>query len=194
MTIVLFFHTYAWHSGVKRTIAILLIFLLLFNALGFYGLLEGWRYKSSKELVRRLDRRQYSADETVTIKVPFNLPYQLTKQEFQRVDGEISYNGEFYRLIKQKYENDSLVIVCIKDHESQRIHQALADYVKTFTDNPVDSKQSTKAGITFIKDFIPSVVSIAHIADGYYYAIETCNIDELVLVRSLVVFTPPPQI
>jgi len=171
----------------------LLSFLLLFNALGFYGLLEGLRYKSSKELVQRLDNRQYSVDETVTIKVPFNLPYQLTNQEFQRVDGEISYNGEFYRLVKQKFENDSLVIVCIRDHESQRIHQALADYVKTFTDNPVDSKQSSKITITFIKDFIPSVVSIAHITDGYHYAIESFTIDERILDRSLNVFTPPPQ-
>lgn len=177
----------------KRSVAILLIFLLLFNALGFYGLLEGWRYKSSKELVRKLDNREYSADETVTIKVPFNLPYQLTSQEFQRVDGEISYNGEFYRLVKQKFENDSLVIVCIKDHESQRIHQALADYVKTFTDNPVDSKPSGKISISFIKDFIPSVVSIAHLSDGYYYAIESCSTDEHLIDRSLVVFTPPPQ-
>lgn len=177
----------------KRFVAILLVFLLLFNALGFYGLLEGLRYKTSLDLVRRLDNRQYSPDETITIKVPFHLPYQLTKDEYQRVDGEIEHNGEFYRLIKQKFDNDTLHIVCIKDHASKRIKQALADYVKTFTDKPIDSKNPTKGGMTFIKDFLPSSMVLSHITDGYDYAIGTRHFDELLLQRSIVVFTPPPQ-
>jgi hypothetical protein len=179
---------------VKRSVAILLVFLLLFNALGFYGLLEGWRYKNSQELVRRLDNRQYSPGETIIIKVPFHLPYQLDNDDYQRVDGEIAYQGDYYRLVKQKFENDTLYIVCIQDHESKRINQALADYVKTFTDKPVDAKHSKQTGVTFIKDFLPSVLAISHVSNGYYYAIENLPASEVLVDRSRSVFTPPPKI
>jgi hypothetical protein len=86
----------------KKAVSILLVFLLLFNALGFYGLLRGLQYKTALDLVRRLDSQQYSKDETITIKVPFAIPYQLDSNGYERVDGEIQYDGEFYRLVEQK--------------------------------------------------------------------------------------------
>ena len=35
---------------------------------------------------------------------------------YERVNGEFEHNGEFFKLVKQKLENDTLNIVCIKDH------------------------------------------------------------------------------
>jgi len=176
----------------KRTIAILLVALLLFNALGFYGLLAGLRYKSTLDLVQRLDKQQYSQAETFTIAVPIAIPYQQSS-EYSRVDGEIEHNGEFYRLVKQKFENDTLFIVCIKDHESKRIKQALADYVKTFTDKPIDAKHTSSGGITFIKDFLPTSINISHASQGWNYSVEQVSPFCYFYDRSSVVFTPPPR-
>ncbi|HEX6890362.1 MAG TPA: hypothetical protein VF141_06710, partial [Chryseolinea sp.] len=127
----------------KKIIAIFLVLLLLFNALGFYGLFIGLRYKNEIDLVQRLDNDQYLEEQTVTLKVPMTLPYHLDS-EYERVDGEIEHDGEFYRLVKQKLQKDTLYIVCIKDQGSKRIKQALADYVKTFTDKPADAKHAGK--------------------------------------------------
>lgn len=179
--------------AVKRIIAILLVFLLLFNALGIYGLLEGLKYKTAQDLVKRLDNHQYSQDETITLKVPFTIPYQLDSEGYERVDGEIEHNGEFYRLVKQKLENDTLFIVCIKDHASKRIDQALTDYVKTFTDKPIDAKNAGKQLTSFIKDFLPTSIKISSVSEGWNYAVTESSYDSYFCNRSLVVFTPPPQ-
>jgi hypothetical protein len=176
----------------KRIIAIFLVVLLLFNALGFYGLLAGLKYKSTIEMVERLDQQQYSHTETITIAVPFAIPYQQDS-EYSRVDGEIEHNGEFYRLVKQKFEKDTLFIVCIKDHQSKRIKHALADYVKTFTDKPVNAKHAAKGSITFIKDFLLTSINISHASQGWNCALIQASFLDYFYDRTPVVFTPPPR-
>ncbi len=176
----------------KKLISIFLVFLLLFNALGFYGLFIGLRYKTGQDLAQRLDNHQYSDDETITLKVPMALPYR-PDSEYERVDGEIEHQGEFYRLVKQKLEKDTLFIVCIKDHNSKRIKQALADYVRTFTDKPVDTKQTTKTFGGFIKDFLPSTIEITQVTSGWNHSVALTNFLNSFISRSISVFSPPPQ-
>ena len=177
----------------KRLIAIFLVFLLLFNALGFYGLFVGLRYKTAIDLVARLDKQQYLDEETVTLRIPMTLPYHQDS-EYERVDGEIEHQGEFYRLVKQKLQKDTLYIVCIKDYDSKRIKQALADYVKTFTDKPVDAKSSGKILTSFIKDFLPTTLEIKPASAGWNYSVTIADISESFDSRSLAVFSPPPQV
>ncbi len=180
-------------NTLKKAVSIFLVLLLLFNALGFFGLLQGLRYQSARDLVERLDHNKYSTDETVTIKIPFSIPYQLDSDGYQRVDGEIEYESEFYRLVKQKLEKDTLYIVAIKDHASNRINQALADYVKTFTDKPINTKNTSKISLTIIKDFLASSTSISHASDGWNYPVSHQSSSEHFDSRTLAVFTPPPQ-
>ena len=177
----------------KRLIAIFLIFLLLFNALGFFGLFVGLRYKSAKDLVERLDKQEYLDEETVTLRIPMTLPYHLDS-DYERVDGEIEHKGEFYRLVKQKLQKDTLYIVCIKDYDSKRIKQALADYVKTFTDKPVDAKHAGKFLTNFIKDFLPTSIEITPASAGWNYSFLSAGIIDSFSSRSLAVVSPPPQI
>ena len=164
-----FFHTYEslFPNALKRIISIFLVFLLLFNTLGFYGLLQGLRYKTTLDLVQRLDNDRYSKEETILLKIPVAVPYQMDSEDYERVDGEFEHQGEFYRLVKQKYQNDTLFMVCIKDHTSKRIEQAVTDYVKTFTDKPMDAKHSGKVATNLIKDFLPSRITINTISTGW---------------------------
>jgi hypothetical protein len=178
---------------VKKLIAIFLVFLLLFNAMGFYGLLQGLRYKTTLELEQRLDNHQYSVDETTLLKVPIAVPYAIHADSYERVYGEFEHEGEYYRLVKQKYQNDTLYMVCIKDQTTKRIEQALTDYVKTFTDKPVDSKNTAKNFTSFIRDFLPTLIGISTGANGWNYSVAPVSGTRFFSDRSLVVFTPPPQ-
>lgn len=145
-------------------------------------------------MVHRLDNKQYSDHETVTLKVPMAIPYHTDANQFERVDGEIEYKGEYYRLVKQKLEKDTLYIVCIKDQDSKRINQALADYVKTFTDKPSNAKQSAKHLTSLIKEFLPSSVVLTNVSAGWNStSSSSITIDDLFHSVSLAVFIPPPR-
>ena len=178
----------------KKVIAITLVVLILFNTMGFYGLFVGLRYKAKRDIVQRLDRDQYSAEETITLKVPLSIPYIADDDDFQRVNGEFMHEGEFYRLVKQKLVQDTLYIVCIKDIQTKHIKRALADYVKTFTEKPLDGKSQSKTTITFIKDFVVASFSILTRSTGWDRSLPA-NVASLLLFdnRANSLDGPPPK-
>ncbi len=150
----------------KNLSAILLTLLVLFNALGFYTVFLGWEYKNEASLLHSFDHGNYATEHEISIKIPVSIPYAVEQSEFQRVDGEFNYNGETYRLVKQKYSGDTLHIVCVRDVESKRIHQALKDYVKTLGNQSGESKDG-KISLSFLKDYFKPVFAIDHQSSGW---------------------------
>jgi hypothetical protein len=177
----------------KRTISSLLVVLLLLNVMGFYGVFVGLKYSNTRELIQKFDDDQFSDLDAVTIKVPITVPYYAnTDTEFERVDGEVEYKGEFYRLVKQRYANDTLFIVCIKDTNSRNIKQALSDYVKTFTDRPAQSSQS-KTIPGFIKDYLITETHLGQVSAGWSYGLTTSSVAAFFSSAFLSVASPPPK-
>ena len=151
----------------RKSASIFLVVLMLFNVLGYYGVFVGLRYKTTSDLVQRLDKGDYDSQETVTIRVPMSIPYVTGSDEYVRVDGEFAYKGEVYRLVKQRYANDTLYAVCIKDHAGKQIDRALTDYVKTFGDKPADAHSHGKAISIQLQDYITQTFSIGQFTQGW---------------------------
>jgi hypothetical protein len=165
------FRTYAQSTPLKKATAIFFACLVLFNALGFYGILVGLEYQSGRALEGRLDKQQYDSRETITLKFPMALPYHIDSESYERVDGKVEHDGQVYRLVKQRLERDTLYIVCIRDHDGQRIAEALSDYVKTYTDKPASTKHSLKS-FTFTKDFLPTATNLQSLSEGWNHEVD----------------------
>jgi len=151
---------------VKKSVTLILLALFVLNMVGYYGVFVGLKFSSEIAIREQFDAESYTNEE-VTIKVPIAIPYAADSKDYERVDGEFEHNGEFYRLVKQKLQSDTLFIVCIKDKQAQKMNQALADYVKTFTDKPVSSKQSTKTLNSFCKDYLSTTTVVETISTGW---------------------------
>lgn len=145
----------------------LLVVLLLLNILGYYGVFLGLLYQNNKEMMARFDADEYATSETVTINVSLTLPYPTESSEYERVNGQFEYQGEFYRLVKQRLHHDTLSIVCIRDQERKNIHQALGNYVKTFTDKPLANSSGAKVFPPLGKDYLSSAISLSPSANGW---------------------------
>ncbi len=151
----------------KRGFTLFLLALFLLNVLGYYGVFVGLQFKNSREMQARFDNEDYSKTQEITIKVPITVPYATDSREYTRVDGEFEHQGEVYRMVKQKLQSDTLYIVCVKDNTSKDIKQALADYVKTFSDKPVSEKGNSKTAQNLIKDYMVSSTTLQTISDGW---------------------------
>jgi hypothetical protein len=151
----------------KKLFSIALIALLLFNMMGYYGLFVGLQYKNDVSMAEKFDADTYEASQAVTLRIPLTVAYMPDERDFRRVDGTFEYRGEFYRLVKQKYAHDTLTVVCIKDNEHKRMHNALADYVKTFTDESSGQQNNGKVEISFIKDYIIQSFSMSTSTCGW---------------------------
>jgi len=171
-----------------------LLFVFLFNIGGYYVLYLGWRYQSNTAMTARLDHENYAEEETVTIKIPFNLPYQADQSTFKRMEGEFQYKGEFYKLVKQKIEKDTLSIVCIKDHQEKKIFNFMADMAKSSSDSPA-STATMKLLNSLIKDYVPSTIITISLQQGWssdftFSAKQSFNL----LTRNFPVVSPPPKL
>lgn len=168
----------------KKLTSILLIALVLLNSLGYYGVLVGLQYQNSREMVRQFDNDVYSGSQAITIEIPLTVPYATESTEYQRVDGQFEYQGDMYRMVKQRYSNNTLFLVCVKDVKGKKIDQALKDFVKTFSDKPADAKSQGKAHITLIKDYIKTSYSINHSTEGWVSSVVVNQIKPVVFIDS----------
>jgi hypothetical protein len=179
---------------VKRVFSIFMLLIFLFNGIGYYGLVYLTRKHLQADMLLKLDAGNYADSQTLTLKIPLSLPYTLNANaDYERTNGNFQYQGEFYKLVKQKLSNDTLYIVCIRDGEEKRLNTVVTDFIKITHALPASSK-ALKLLHFFIKDFEPGsstvlevssrlIVSTAFQAGRHY----------VVLKAAYTISTPPPR-
>lgn len=177
----------------RRLISIFLLLVFLFNVGGYHLVFLGMEAKAKRDLLTRLDANRYSSEETLVLSVPLSMPYPIYSAGYERVDGEFQQHGRNYKLVKQKIENDTLFIVCIRDDESTKIINAFQDFSKIANNLPVASKEALNFLAKLYKDYNTSEFVFHYksrfLFDQAYYAQSTPSVDDVVsLVES-----PPPQ-
>jgi hypothetical protein len=179
----------------KKAVSILLLFIFLFNVGGYYIVFWALRFQSNEALVARLDNNQYSETETVEIRIPVSLPYASAQQrDFERTKGRFEYKGEFYTLVKQKYQSDTLYIVCIKNHQEKELVKTMKEYSKLSNDLPGTSKKAMNVLGKLLKEY-HSLSEIGQVIDQNAWT-RTCTYTSLVSFfnsRSEEIHSPPPK-
>lgn len=177
----------------KKLLSIALLLLFLFNVLGYYLVFWGLRYQAFVEMNDRLETENYSAIETMTIKIPLMVPYYTDSEDYDRVRGAFEHHGDFFKLVKQKLERDTLYVVCIKDHNEKRIFNAMTNFVKLSNDLPASSQQTLKLLSSYIKDYAPTSPTNAVAHDGWSLAIHFIQLRFDLLAHDLPILSPPPD-
>lgn len=136
----------------KKLAAIFLIIIFLFN-IGGYRL---WFYfeqqRSDNRIEVLLDKEAYNEAELITIKTPLSLPYQSNTSDFERVSGEINFNGKIYKYVKRKIDNGQLVLLCLPDKNKMQLEKAKADFFKNTNElaqNDNSKKSDNSKSISF---------------------------------------------
>jgi hypothetical protein len=138
----------------KKLFSVVSIAVLLMNSMGYYALFWGLQAHHDKRLTNLLDSDSYDEQKAITIKIPVAIPYMMDQPDFTRTDGKFLHEDKYYRIVKQRYSQDTLYVVCIRDTSSEKIQHTLSDYVSGLSDHPQDSGDASKAFGSVIKDFI----------------------------------------
>ena len=180
-------------EALKKIFSILLLAIFLFNVGGYYAIFWGLRYQAKQELVSRLDSDNYANDETILIRIPITLPYPMPVG-YERVNGEFEHNGEFFKLVKQKLENDTLNIVCIKDHKERQLFGAFKDFIKLSNDLPTtDSQHAVILLSKLLKDYEPLLDLKVISCEGWVQESSTVDRNAALLSQDRPVLSPPPK-
>lgn len=175
----------------RKAISLLLIVLLLLNVMGYYAIFLGLKYANIQQVTQRLDADQYNLTETVTIKIPLSIPY-YGDTDFSRMDGEIEYLGRIYRMVKQKFERDTLHIMCIHDTQATYIQNALTERAKTFVHQSADGS-NTKTIDSFINDYVPASFSLDTVAGAWTEMLHLKTVGHSDRRPYITVPSPPPK-
>jgi hypothetical protein len=142
---------------------------------------------------KRLDAGNYSNEEIVTIKIPFAIPYHVDDKDYERVNGAFQYRGEFFKLVKQKLENDTLYVVYLKDVKEKKLFDAMVDFVKLSADLPASSQQALKLLGHFIKDYTSASPLKVQANQGWQLTFNFTPQHFNLLANHLPVISPPPD-
>jgi hypothetical protein len=167
--------------------------IFLFNVGGYHFVFWALRSQAKRDLLVKLDAEAYSSQEVVVLTVPISLPYPIHDPNYQRADGEVEHNGEFYLLVKQKVENDTLYMVCIKDHGQRHIQRTMNDYTKLSNNLPANTKHAMDLLGKMFKDFTPVNFSTSAVELALSYNITFGVNDDFILNAGLPVDSPPPE-
>ena len=183
----------------KRLFSIFFLLLFLFNIGGYYFVFVGLQYKASREFSERLDNNEYNEEETYLFKLPLTLPYQITENGYERVSGLIEHQGNFYRLVKQKLENDTLFVICIRDNTQKQLAGELSKFAKLSNDIPVTQTSkpgdgnSTNLLSRLSKDFnVNKILEVLSPQSSYVKAFYA-SVEIPLVGRDQKVPTPPPK-
>jgi hypothetical protein len=133
----------------KTITAILFLFLMQFNLIGYQLCFYYVQKQADLELQATLDKQHYNRDDLITLRVPLALPYQTDWKEFERVNGEIEINGKVYKYVERKIVNGEMVLLCIPDNNRSRLENAkeeffrLANSLQTDTPNKTSDEKAT---------------------------------------------------
>jgi cbb3-type cytochrome oxidase subunit 3 len=112
----------------RKYASIFLLLILLFNMVGY----RAWFYyaerKSDVAMESRLDMNQYDESELLSLTIPLNNPYQIEQTRFERINGEINFQGKTYKLVKRKVTEGNLVILCVPDIRKMILKKAKTEF------------------------------------------------------------------
>jgi hypothetical protein len=144
----------------RKIVSILLVVLLLINASGYYLISIGL-FIHDKEQSLKLLNGEYSGSDAIIIKLPLSLPYSTNDNTYETAEGKFLFNKETYRIVKKKIINDTVLIVCVKDHIDSKIRIQMSNLANSQTDLPQNHKQISSS-LSFVKDYLPTSCTLGN--------------------------------
>jgi len=97
---------------------------------------------SDKQVVRQINNAAYNDAELVEIAIPLNMPYLVSRDNYERYDGSIEFKGTHYNYVKRKLSNDTLHLLCIPNGQKTELYTAKSHYTQQLSDAPSGKKSS----------------------------------------------------
>jgi hypothetical protein len=168
--------------------------IFVFIVGGYHSVFWIFRYHAEQDLMQRLEENRYTEDEQIVLAIPLSLPYPIVENDYERTNGEFEYNGEHYKLVKRKVEDNVLYLVCVRNVQQNKLQVAMSDLSKSFGNLPSQSKTTLNLLSKLFKDF----QSPAHAGPGgrSCLILDTPHIPRCLdpLEQSYPVVSPPPKV
>ncbi len=138
----------------KKIVTIFMLAVYLFNLAGYSLVFQLLISHNNRKTATVINNKGYSDEELVHIKIPVLLPYSSNWSDYERYDGEVEYEGIYYKYVKRKIYNDTLHLLCLPDFKRTRLQSAENNYARQV--NNVNASSGEKTANLAKKNTAPS--------------------------------------
>jgi hypothetical protein len=176
----------------KKLAAFALLSIFLFNIGGYSVLYWVENRQASKELQSQLDRGEFSGSRAITIKVPLALPYQPDR-DYEQVRGEFEYQGQFFKLVKQRILGDTLYVVCVIDSKKKELVDEMNEFTRKASESSSTNQPLKLAGSNPLQDYSnESAVELTSSSAGWTVSYPFFETQSFLIGSTVDPNSPPP--
>lgn len=138
-----------------RTItALLLLVCFAFYHFGYYAIF----YSHTIKLESRWHSKIYSTEklglEEKVLEIPFSAPYMANETQYRATNTSFQKDGKFFRVIRQRYQNDTIQLIYVQDFSRQRLNGAIQKWISWVNQDDLPAENSSDTNLKiFCKDY-----------------------------------------
>jgi hypothetical protein len=178
----------------KKLAAILLLVIFAFNTIGYrlvFNLLES---SADATFTAKINAGKYNDKEFITIKVPINMPYLSNPKDLERVDGEVTVNGQVYKYVMRKVESDTMTLLCLPHYEKTQLQNKANEFAGKVNDLPSNDNNKKAEVFKQLTADYDIIYSAASISSTNVQAVSNLYLNTKLSQQFLPVNGQPPEI
>ena len=130
----------------RKIASVIILLVLLFNMAGY----RAWFYYAEREadaaMEASLDKDSYDENDLISLIVPLHNPYQIEQRSFERVNGEISFQGRIFKYVKRRVFEGKMILLCLPDNKRMILKNAKSAYGAAAGDLANTGTNSSRSG------------------------------------------------
>ncbi|WP_192350432.1 hypothetical protein [Algoriphagus sp. Y33] len=138
----------------------------------------------------------YDDSDTEMMEIPLSLPYMANQESFQTTNLAMEVDGKFLRVVKQRYQNDTLQLVYIIDHQQQQLENQVTDWIRSISDQSPQNKKERNQLFAklFPRDFMASEIPKLKTLFSQNTSYKKWSLQADYADIAIPIKTPPPQL
>ncbi len=175
----------------KRVAILILLFVFLFNSVGYLIVFKTVQYQAKKE-IKSIVKNNLSNSDITKISINRN---NLSEIIWIEEGKEFLYKNKLYDLIKSEVLGDELILSCIDDKKETQLFANLDEQVNAYLNDDISKKNSASQKIikSVLKVFYFNNIQISFAFGECNSHLFACS-DMKISDKNSSVFIPPPEI
>lgn len=138
----------------RQASALFLLFVFGLYHLGYYGFYLIANYQSDNYWNGVTLQAELDEEVLLHAVIPLAIPYQQNQTEYQPANGKVEIDGRYYRVVRQKYANDTLHVIYTADALRQGIERSIDKWIASILPTPASDTDGMHMWKSLVKGFL----------------------------------------
>ncbi len=178
----------------KKAVSIILLFCFAIFHFGYYAFYFSVNRSIENRWKDQIYGDQLAQLEEGILEIPLNAPYMANQEEFHATNTRFEKDGQYFRAIKQRYQNDTLQVVYVPDTSRKVLNSTVQKWITSLVEDALPQDQSGKNFLKlFAKDYIETAIVGLAVPSRLGYELLIGFIFSPYISPTFIIDSPPPQ-